>query len=67
MREEWKSVLMKHGGQFVITFLHGDGILQKQMSFVNSWDSLELVKNLNCFLHGIIMHSTYIFYRKINI
>ena len=43
MREEWKSVLMRHGEQFVTTFLHGTGIFHKQKLFVGSWDILEQV------------------------
>ena len=44
MKEGWKSVLMRHGEQFVTTFLHGDGILQKQILFVNSLATLVLVR-----------------------
>ena len=43
-REEWKCVSMRHGAQFVATSVHiMVGIILKQMLFVNSWDSLELV------------------------
>ena len=43
MREEWKFASTRHGAQFITTFIHGDGIYHKQMLFVNSWDTLELV------------------------
>ena len=68
MREEWKSVSMKHGAQFVTTFIHGDGILHKQMLFVNSWDTPGLV---NYFFHAClacsVMHSIPILQRHLRL
>ena len=45
MKEEWKFVSMKHGAQFVITFLDIiiTGTSLKQMLFADSLDILELV------------------------
>ena len=45
MREEWKSVLMRHGAQYVIGLVHTIGIHQKQMLFVNILDTSKLVRN----------------------
>ena len=40
MKEEWKSVSMRHGEQSVITLVHiTTGISLKLMLFVNSWDT----------------------------
>ena len=42
-REEWKFVSMRYGVYFVTTSVHMSGLVLKQMLFVNSWDSPELV------------------------
>ena len=44
MKEEWKFVSMKHGAQFVITFLNITGTALKQMLFADNLDILELVR-----------------------
>ena len=44
MREEWKSVLMRRGVQFVIISPHMGGMHHKQVLFVNILDTLELVR-----------------------
>ena len=45
MKEEWKSVSMRHGEQSAITLIHvmATGISLKPMLFVNSWDTQEPV------------------------
>ena len=45
MREEWKYVSMKRGVQFVMISAYPNGMSHKQMLFVCSWDSLELVSS----------------------
>ena len=48
MKEEWKSVSMRHGEPFVITLVHMvAGISLRLMLFVNNWDTQELVSYNN--------------------
>ena len=45
MKEEWRSVSMRHGEQSVIVLDHimATGISLRLMLFVNSWDTQKLV------------------------
>ena len=60
MKEEWKFVSMRHGAQFVITSIGMTGMSHKQILFVNSWDSLELVSNNMYSYTFYIMYYVYI-------
>ena len=44
MKEEWKSVLMRHGAPFVAISLQGDGILLKQILSVSILGTQQLVR-----------------------
>ena len=46
MREEWKCASMRHGEQFVATFLLGVGAFQRLMLSVNSLDTQQPVREL---------------------
>ena len=55
MKEEWKSVSMRHGEQFVITLVNmATGISLRLTLFVNSWDTQKPV-SYTIILHPLII------------